>query len=152
MKALISLCFLLLVTLSSSQYLVGPWRLCPGGPLNWVPLFVQLRQDPNLQQVLTFSPHGYGETMDFQTLLVSGSIGANYTWNSSSPYAHHCAASTYFALNYTTYLPSLNETYVNLTIRGIDVRGREVACVEMVAQNITPISFEKKTNHRFDLY
>jgi len=145
MKVLISLCFLLLVTLSNSKYGPPSWSRCPAGPNTWIPLYVQITQDPNNKDVLTISAAGVvensGDYLDFQSLVVSGSIGTVYTWNSTSPYSYRIVGrGEYFALNYTTFLPSLNETYVQMTMHALGTNGNDLACINILLKNQTTIS------------
>ncbi len=144
MKTFISLCLIFLITLFNSQHALASWARChPAGPNTWVPVALKINQDPNLKNVVTFSAHGLvqnaGAYLDFKTLLVTGSTGAGYTWNTSSPYIHRTVGlEEYFALNHTTYLANLDEKSINVTMRALGTDGNELGCIRIILKSPTP--------------
>jgi len=146
MKTFISLCLILLVTLSNSRYVPTAWGTCyPVGPNEiWLPRSVDTIQDPNLKEVITISANGFvnnlGYYVDFQNLLVNGTNG-DYNWSSTTPYFHRIVGyGKYLALNYTTYIPDLNQTNMNVTMRALGPNGNVLGCVNIALQNQTEIS------------
>ncbi len=145
MKTFVSLCFILLVTLSSSRYLPIKFESCyPVGPNDvWLAKSVEVIQDPTLNDVITISAKGFvnnlGYYVDFQEILANGTVG-DYHWNDTIPYFNRIVGyGKYLSLNYTTAIPKLNENTVNVTMQALGPKGNVLGCVDIVLTNRTSI-------------
>jgi len=145
MITFISFLIFLLATsaLSNSQY-IPTFSRCPFDARQiWFPQTANVIQNPKLKEVITISACGYifrgGYSNDFRSLFVNGSVGSAYTFNVTAPYKYTVEFGERFCLNFTSYIPDLNEKSVNVTLHALDDYG-EIGCVNIGLQNQTVTS------------
>lgn len=136
------LVFLATLTIATSRY-TPIWTNCSCDFQQWFPINVTVKQNLHVKEVTTLSACGNvasaGWFTTFNHLEVNGSIGADYTWNNTVPYDGIASTGGVFCLNYTTYIPDLNETRVNVSILAIDNYGYQVGCIDILLKNKTLI-------------
>jgi len=142
----ISLCPLLLlfITLATTtSKFIPTWTNCSADFQQWFPRNVTVKQNHHVKEVTTLSACGNvasaGWYTTFNHLEVNGSIGADYTWNSTVPYDGIEVTGGVFCLNYTTYIPDMNQTQVNVSILAIDNFNYQVGCIDILLKNKTLI-------------
>ena len=147
MKSLTFPLLLLLATLSlsNSEYIPSWYRCSYALTQQWYPYTVSVEQNPSLPEVFTISACGKASPLKspilkLQSLLVNGTVGADYSWNSTYPYYAHAYLGSELCLNYTTYIPNLNEKSINLTIHPVDELGNDAGCISIGLQNQTAAS------------
>jgi len=132
----------LLTTLAlSTSTLIPTWTNCTANFQQWFPNGVTIKQNPNVEEVVTLSACGgvasAGWYTTFNHLQVTGRIGTGYTWNTTVPYHYIESTGGHFCFNYTTYIPDMNQTQVNVSILAIDDYSYQVGCIDILLNNRT---------------
>ena len=134
--------FLAALTITTAKF-IPTWTNCSADFQQWFPRNVTVKQNRHVKEVTTLSACGNvasaGWYTTFNHLELNGSVGADYTWNNTVPYDGIEVTGGVFCLNYTTYIPDLNETRVNVSILAIDNYGYQVGCIDILLKNKTSI-------------